>query len=98
MEIRKLSYDCVSDIAKFANNKKIADNLRNVFPTLTQKKMLGNLSNFALILLKVSKSIEPFSTTIKPLALLASRLAKMFTPNVLKSAIGWLNHIGEKGL
>lgn len=32
MEIRKLSYDYISDIAKFANNKKIADNLRNIFP------------------------------------------------------------------
>ncbi len=32
MELKKLSYDYVSDIAIFANNKKIADNLRNIFP------------------------------------------------------------------
>ncbi|MBK5142444.1 GNAT family N-acetyltransferase [Budviciaceae bacterium BWR-B9] len=32
MEIKKLSYDYVSDIAIFANNKKIADNLRDIFP------------------------------------------------------------------
>lgn len=32
MELKKLSYDYVSDIAIFANNKKIADNLRDIFP------------------------------------------------------------------
>ena len=32
MELKKLSYDDITDISAFANNKKIADNLRDVFP------------------------------------------------------------------
>ena len=31
-ELKKWRLDYVKDIAKYANNKKIADNLRNAFP------------------------------------------------------------------
>ena len=32
MELRKWSYDDIGDLAQFANNKNIANNLRNIFP------------------------------------------------------------------
>ncbi|QOX65691.1 GNAT family N-acetyltransferase [Anoxybacterium hadale] len=32
MELKKWSYNYVSDLIRFANNKKIADNLRDIFP------------------------------------------------------------------
>lgn len=32
MELKKWSHDYIADIAAFANNKKIADNVRDIFP------------------------------------------------------------------
>ncbi len=32
MELREWSYEYAGEIVRFANNKKIADNLRNIFP------------------------------------------------------------------
>ena len=32
MELKKWTRDWINDLARFANNKKIADNVRNVFP------------------------------------------------------------------